>query len=119
MNGLKSIGEIDEVKKMKVERFECCLFAKLIWIVLNWKIMRLAVNYFYQEKQLKISPYKLFKTLKSSIMDFRISISNSIRDVYLFIMENINLCPKHHLSEKKKGSKTWSYEIYEMLQTKY
>ncbi|MCK5677263.1 MAG: IS4 family transposase [Flavobacteriaceae bacterium] len=115
----KSIGEINKVKKMKVERFECCLFAKLIWIVLNWKIMRLAVNYFYQQEQLKISPYKFFKTLKSSILDFRESLSSSIKDIYGFIMENIELCPKYHLSEKKKGSKTWSYEIYEMLQTKY
>ncbi len=115
----KSIGEINKVKKMKIERFECCLFAKLIWIVLNWKIMRLSVNYFYQEKRLKISPYKLFKTLKASIFDFRKSITNSTTEVYEFIMENIKLCPKHHLSDRKKKSTTWSYEIYETLQTKY
>ncbi len=115
----KSIGEINKVKKMKIERFECCLFAKLIWIVLNWKIMRLSVNYFYQEKRLKISPYKLFKTLKASIFDFRKSITNSTAEVYEFIMGNIELCPKHHLSDRKKKSTTWSYEIYEMLQTKY
>ena len=31
----KSIGEIDKVKKMKVERFESSLLAKLIWITIN------------------------------------------------------------------------------------
>ena len=113
----KSIGEIDKVKKMKVERFESFLFAKLIWIVLNWQIMRLSLNYFYQEKQLEISPYKLFKTLKSDIYKFRTALLHSITNVFMFIMENIELCPTNHLSEKKKGSKTWSYDIYRMLRT--
>ena len=113
----KSIGEINEVKKMKVERFESFLFAKLIWIVLNWQIMRLSVNYFFQEKQLEISPYKLFKTLKSDIYNFRTALLHSTTKVYQFIMENFELCPTNHLSEKKKGSKTWSYDIYKMFRT--
>ena len=113
----KSIGEIHEVKKMKVERFESFLFAKLIWIVLNWQIMRLSVNYFYQEKQIEISPYKLFKTLKSDIYDFRRALLNCVTNLTMLIMENIELCPTNHLSEKKKGSKTWSYDIYRMFQT--
>ncbi len=115
----KSIGEINRVKMMKIERFECCLFAKLIWIVLNWKIMRLSVNYFYQEKRLEISPYKFFKTLKASMFDFRSSLINSTTEVYKYIMNNIQLCPKYHLSDKKKNSTTWSYEIYKLLQSKY
>jgi len=115
----KSIGEIDKVKKMKVDRFECCLLGKLIWIILNWKIMRLSLNYYYQTERLQISPYKFFKTLKTDILEFRQLILGSVSDVYNFIMDNIKLCPKYHLSEKKKGSKTYSYEIYEMLQAKY
>ena len=31
----KSIGKIDQVKEMKIERFEVFLIAKLIWIILN------------------------------------------------------------------------------------
>ncbi len=113
----KSIGEIHKVKKMKVERFESFLFVKLIWIVLNWQIMRLSVNYYYQEKQIEISPYKLFKTLKSDIYNFRTALLDSVTSVVVFIMGNIELCPTNHLSEKKKGSKTWSYDIYRMFRT--
>lgn len=34
----KSIASIDKVKKVKRERFECQLYAKLIWILLNWRM---------------------------------------------------------------------------------
>lgn len=34
----KSISSIDKVKKVKRERFECQLYAKLIWILLNWRM---------------------------------------------------------------------------------
>ena len=111
----KSIGEIDKVKKMKVERFESFLIAKLIWIVLNWQIMRLSVIYFFNEQKLEISPYKLFKTLKSSILDFRKALYESVDSLILFIYNNIDLCPSNHVSEKKKKSTTWSYDIYRLF----
>jgi hypothetical protein len=36
----KSLASIDKVKKVKKERFECQLYARLIWILLNWKIFQ-------------------------------------------------------------------------------
>jgi len=111
----KSIGEIDKVKKMKVERFESFLFAQLIWIVLNWHIMRLMVHYYYQEDGVKISPFKLYATLKVSIMDFRASTIESIDSISSFIMETIDLGPTNLFSEKKKNSKTWSFDIYKLF----
>ncbi len=35
----KSIGSIDKVKKMKIERFETYLYSKLLWIMINWEIV--------------------------------------------------------------------------------
>jgi hypothetical protein len=115
----KSIGEIDEVKKMKVERFESFLIAKLIWLVLNWHIVKLIVHYFYKKERIGISPFKLYVTLKEGIMDFRAAIRKSINSISSFIMENINLGTTKLFSEKKKNSKTWSYDIYESLQITY
>ncbi len=111
----KSIGEINKVKKMKVERFETCLCAKLIWVVLNWQIMRQIVGCFFKEYDMPISPYKLFKTLKSSILEFRESIINGCKQINNFIKELIKISPHNHISEKKKGSLTWSYEIMRMF----
>ncbi len=111
----KSIGEIDKVKKMKIERFESFLFAKLIWIVLNWHIMRLVFHYYYQKDGVGISPFKLFATLKGSILDFRSSIKESIDRISSFIMKHIDLGLKKLISEKKKNSKTWSSDMYKLF----
>lgn len=111
----KSIGEIHEVKKMKVERFEACLFAKLIWIVINWQIMRYIIIYFFNEHKIEISPYKLFKTLKADIIEFRNAIIKGLNNITKFIEENVKICPENHKSEKKKKSLTWSYEIMRMF----
>jgi len=111
----KSIGEINKVKKMKVERFESFLFAKLIWIVLNWQIMRLSVIYFFKKENLEVSPYKIFKTLKSSIFDLKKVLSESTESLALYIYKNIELCPSNHFSEKKKRTITWSYDIYRLF----
>ena len=111
----KSIGEIDKVKKMKVERFESFLLAKLIWITINWQIMRQIVIYFFNEHNIEISPYKLFKTLKESLIEFREAVRNGLRYVLSFIKEIAEISPRNHKSEKKKHTITWSYEIMRMF----
>ncbi len=113
----KSIGEIDKVKKMKVERFEAYLFAKLIWIAINWHIMRQIVIHFFNESGIEISPYKLFKTLKISLMDFRSALKTGFESVVSFINEIVEMSPRNHRSEKKKGVITWSYDVIRMFKT--
>jgi len=111
----KSIGEIDRVKKMKVERFEACLLAKLIWIALNWQIMRRIVGYFFNNKKIEISPYKLFKTLKASLIEFKQAIVSGVDNVISFIDEVMEISPINHLSEKKKNAMTWSYDVLRLF----
>lgn len=111
----KSIGEIDKVKKMKVERFESSLLAKLIWITINWQIMRKIVIYFFNKHKIEISPYKLFKTLKESLFEFREAIRNGLEYVLSFIEEIAVISPHNHKSEKKKNTITWSYEVIRMF----
>ncbi len=107
----KSIGEINKVKKMKVERFETFLFAKLIWIVVNWQIMRRILIFFFNEKKVYISPYKLFTTFKARIMKFRITLLQGVENLIEYIEEIFELSPYYHSSEKKKNSVTWSYDV--------
>lgn len=111
----KSIGEINKVKGMKVERFETFLFAKLLWIALNWKITRQIIVYYYHVKEIFISPYKLYKTLKSKIMKFRVALSAGLDSVMDFIKEVFEISPYYHKSEKKKESITWSYDVMRMF----
>jgi IS4 transposase len=41
----KSFFEINKVKKVKKERLECQLLAKLIWVLLNWQLFRSCNHY--------------------------------------------------------------------------
>ncbi len=113
----KSIGEIDKVKRMKVERFESYLIAKLIWIAINWQIMWQIILYYYNVKNVKISPYKLFKTLKMILLDFKTAINNGVKELTEFINNIAKISLRNHKSEKKKGSMTWSYDIFKILST--
>lgn len=115
----KSIGEIDKVKKMKIERFESFLIAKLIWIAINWQIMWNIILYFYNVRNQKISPYKLFKTLKIRLIEFRTALYNGSEHLTDFINNIAKISPVNHKSEKKKNSKNWSYEIFKTFSIKY
>ena len=114
----KSIGEIDKIKKVKIQRFESFLIAKLIWIAINWQIMWNIILYYYNVKNEKISPYKLFKTLKIRLLEFRTALNSGIEQLRYFINDIARISPVNHKSEKKKGSVTWSYEIFKMFSTK-
>ena len=114
----KSIGEIDQVKKMKVERFEACLIVKLIWVVINWQIMRRVIIFFFNEHNIEISPYKLFKTFKEELYDFREALIKGIKGMILFINTIVRISPVNHRSEKKKNTtNNWSYDIVRLLST--
>jgi len=110
----KSIGEIDKVKKMKIERFEVSLIAKLIWIALNWKIMSHILLSYYRNSDILLSPYKIFKTLKMYTFDFRKAIIAGIQSVVSLINSIAEISPKNHLSEMK-NKKLWSYDVIKIF----
>jgi len=111
----KSIGEIDKIKKMKVLRFESYLLAKLIWIAINWQIMWSIIIYFFNERKLEISPYKMFKTFKLRLLKFRSALYGGIKSLSEYINGIIKISPKNHKSEKKKNTLNWSYDIFNQL----
>jgi len=111
----KSIGEIDQVKKMKVERFEACLLVKLIWVVINWHIMRRVVIWFFNVHSIEISPYKLFQSFKEGLYDFRDAIMKGVKGMIFFIDTLVRISPRNHRSEKKKDSDNWSYDIIRLF----
>ena len=111
----KSVGEINKLRKMKTERFETYLFAKLLWIALNWQIMRRITVYYFNEKDIFISPYKLYKSLKGKIMKFRAAIFEGLENVIEFMNVLFEISSRFHKSEKKKHSVTWSYDVLRMF----
>ena len=58
----KSFFEINRVKKVKMERMECHLLAKLIWILLNWRLFQICNTHLRIIKaNIGMSTIKFFK----------------------------------------------------------
>ncbi len=72
----KSFFEINKVKKVKKERMECQILAKLLWILLNWQLFKTCNRYVQRETPEKgVSVLKFFKRC--------LSFSQTLREVVL------------------------------------
>ena len=111
----KSNLKIHMTKKVKKERFECQLIAKIIWVVINWRLFQIAnhilkkrregrgcsVHKFYKEAQ-KFSVYiKDFVILKKPI-------DRWFRDKFYPLIGEL-------IIEQKKGKTTHCQVVSESL----
>ncbi|MFT7159078.1 MAG: hypothetical protein ACI9GZ_000240 [Bacteroidia bacterium] len=72
----KSFFEIDKVKKVKKERMKCQLLAKLLWIVLNWRLFNTCNRHVQKQNPSEgVSALKFFKRC--------FSFSQTLRQVIL------------------------------------
>jgi hypothetical protein len=103
----KSLCDIEKVKKVKRHRLECYIYARLILILLGWRVVyKIAQNLFTLEGK-ALSFYKSFKTLMRSKID-------TLRAVFLsrttapqdFVRDFYRTSRISHLLEKKKGKST-------------
>jgi len=112
---MKSVCEIHKVKKMKTERFECFLYAKLLWIIINWHIVWQINKLIYNNsgKKKMISFFKCFKSLKNKIQEFRWVIKLGEERLKTFLINLIENSKKHSILEKKRGK----ISIYDLITT--
>ncbi len=111
----KSFFEINKIKKVKKDRMECQLLAKLIWILLNWRLFQICNHHLKMTKaEIRMSVLKYFKrclkfseTLRKVVLN-KLSIKMWLTDDFLPLMNNA-FCeaPKH---------KQTHYEILNNLQ---
>jgi len=107
----KSIGGIHKIKKMKIARFESYLYAKLLWLIVNWQIVW-KINIFIHKASGKIlSLFKAFKSLKNNINAFKQAIKSGKQQIEIFIETQLMFGEKHHILSKKK-EKNSMYEIF-------
>lgn len=112
----KSNIKIHVTKKVKKERFECQLIAKIIWVILNWRLYQIANQLIKKEdKEKGCSIIKFFKQA--------VKFSTSLE--ILIIQNNSN--PKNWLQtvfkplipclsiEQKKGKRTHCQILAELL----
>ena len=112
----KSFFKIDRIKKVKKERLECQLLAKLMWILINWELFRSCNNHTRkQDKNQGISILIFFKRCIKFAASFRLvllkrtSIISWLKLTYLPLIKDC-LCdaPKNkktHYESLKVNSK--------------
>ena len=102
----KSIFNIDNVKNVKMERFKCFLYGRLIALLLSSSIVFTSRDIVYEEDSKEISELKsfyqvheFFTVLKSEIFRGEIAISTLLKKI-------TNAIRRLVIKSKKKGFKT-------------
>lgn len=91
----KSFFEINEVKKVKKERLECQLLAKLLWILLNWRLFQTCNQHIQKKSPEKgVSTIKFFKRCLSFSHSLRLvilrqmTLTKWLKNIFLPLIEN-------------------------------
>jgi IS4 transposase len=107
----KSVYQIDKMKNMKLQRFECIHYGTLILIILTTNLLAYCKRELYIKYKLELSEFKLFKTIKGLILEFKKAIAKSkiglIKFLQLLQEMAYRTCRKH----RKKGKLT-PFDIY-------
>ncbi len=103
----KSICDIEKVKKVNKNRLECYIYAKLIMIMLGWRILWNIAQQLFLAEGKAISFYKAFKTIvKVKMTQVRQVFLNGQGQVGEFMRDFYLLSRQKHLLEKKKNKLT-------------
>jgi len=99
----KSLFKIEKIRKMKLERFLSLLYAKLLWILINWEIVMSLKSIFHQEFNKILSMYKSFQTIKENFEKLRNDLINHNARGYIIVNWLIEILSEKHWLEKKKN----------------
>lgn len=98
----KSQATINEFTTGKIERFECQLYGKLIWIILNMHIFSWLQQRVYKDKKILYSIWKYFKYVKI-IMEQLIETIKNPKKIICYMKNLAETAPRLLRLEKKKG----------------
>ena len=101
----KSLININDIVKMKVERFEAQLLAKFIWLLINWKAFLLVNHWMYHQNHKKLcSIWKFFKQIKRKPLVLRnILIKLRKKTIKKWLTKLFKKAHKNLSIEERKG----------------
>lgn len=108
----KSYGELDEVKPMKQARFECMLYAKLIWLSIQSKLLWGMLHRFMENGLIKLSMMKVSNLLTRKAKEIWSHSRLGQKKIIGYLETVIQMVGQFCEFEVKKGKKS-SYEIIE------
>ena len=98
----KSIGEIHLVKDVKQDRLLTLLYAKLIWLLLNWHIIFEISNQLFQFSKERLSGFKSSITLLNCMDMIRIALRKKSK-LILLLKRIITTLVSNNKCEKRKN----------------
>lgn len=99
----KSIFNIDKVKPMKIERFECLLYGCLIMIIASTQLL-MYYKYKYRKKlKEEISELKFYKTIRSLSADMKIALKNTKSKLLQLLERMDRMVEQFCIKEQKKN----------------
>lgn len=102
----KSIFNIDNVKPVKLERFKCFLYGRLISVLFSSIIVSTAKDIIYEEDSNEISEIKSFYHITEFFNILRIEIFKGELAISKLFKRILNVIRKLGIKSKKKGKKT-------------
>ena len=106
----KTYFEIDEVKKVKIERFECQLYGKLIAIILTSSVMFRLRSLLMIKKEKEISELKATGILKQYLNKVFESLMDNLDKLTLLLYQIFKAIEKNGCKSRNKHKKT-AFEI--------
>ncbi|MDN5217553.1 IS4 family transposase [Fulvivirgaceae bacterium BMA12] len=107
----KSLAKVNAVSRVKTERFECQLLAKLIWLLTNWKVFSIINDWMLNQKLKSMcSIWKFFKQAIRKPLQLRDVLwrQNSINLWLRSIFEKAHT----YLSVERKKGKIPFFDLY-------
>ena len=106
----KSQLQINKVKPVRTQRFQCELMARLIWVLLNWQMYRVAQRCMTA----KCSTWKFFKTAIRASQKLKQALfeNDSIQQWVRLIIPNAS---RKYRTEIKRGKQDYAQILHNLL----
>jgi len=104
----KSIFKIHDIKKVKLERFECFLYARLTALLLTSSIVSTGKKITYEENGKEISEIKSFAIVKEFFSEIRGKIFKGEVVIFNFLKRIMKSILRYGKKSTKKGKKSTS-----------
>jgi hypothetical protein len=109
----KSVCKLEQTKKMRLERFETMLYAKLILILMIWLLYHNINQALLKSEKKYLSIYKTYKTFVNSLKEIKLAINQGLSNIYQIFNTLIRIIKKKDKLEKKKNTMS-SLEILQL-----
>jgi hypothetical protein len=99
----KSIFKVNKLGKMKLDRLLTLLYAKLLWILINWEIVINLKWVYFTKRRKTLSLYKSFQTIKEKFEEIRKELSKDKVQGQKIVRYLAGILNENHWLEKRKN----------------